>query len=311
MENKEMNGIKGKEKSENKRKAPVRLGAIVLLVMAATGLVFGYLWLTDTLNFVNTENASIDGEHMNITARILGRIKSMSAAEGDKVEAGQVLVVLDDADLRAQERQAAAALNSARQNLVLSKVNLDRTEEDTRRMKTLYGSGATTKEQYDHAVKALDTADAQYAIAQAQVETANAQLGVIETQLLNTKIAAPIPGVISKRTLNPGDVAQPGQTICTVNNLASVWVTANIEETKIGKIKVDAPVEISVDAYPDMKFEGRVARISSGIVPPPFSIGEFTKTTQRIPVKILFVKLPENLTLLPGMSVVVKVRIVK
>jgi membrane fusion protein (multidrug efflux system) len=309
MEMKAPEEATGRQKTQDKRKAPVRLGAIILLVLAAGGIFFGYRWLRGTLTYVATEDATIDGEHMNISARMLGRIRSLTFAEGDRVEAGQVLVLLDDADLRAQERQAAAALNSAKQNLVLSQVNLDRTEGDYKRAKNLFDTGAATREQYDHALKALDTANAQYAIAQAQVGTADAQLGVIETQLLNTRITAPIPGLIAKQSLFPGDVAQPGQTICTINDLDSLWVTANYQETKIRKIKVDAPVQISVDAYPDLKFEGRVARISAGIVPPPFSIGEFTKTTQRIPVKIRFMNLPDSLILLPGMSVEVKVKI--
>jgi membrane fusion protein (multidrug efflux system) len=64
-----------------------------------------------------------------------------------------------------------------------------------------------------------------------------------------------------------------------------------------------------VDAYPSYPFKGHVSRISAGIVPPPFSIGEFTKTTQRIPVTILFDEIPGGMLLLPGMSVEVKIKI--
>jgi membrane fusion protein (multidrug efflux system) len=113
---------------------------------------------------------------------------------------------------------------------------------------------------------------------------------------------------VEKITLNAGDLAQSGQTILSVNNLESVWVTANLEETKIGKIVVGAEVRINVDAYNGRPFQGEVEMIRSGIVPPAFQIGEFTKTTQRVPVKIRFDAPLEGATLLPGMSVEVKIR---
>jgi membrane fusion protein, multidrug efflux system len=114
--------------------------------------------------------------------------------------------------------------------------------------------------------------------------------------------------VIAKQSLMQGDVVQPGQTIFTVNDLVNIWVTAHFEETKISRIRVGAPVQITVDAYNTHPFLGRVSLIGTGIVSPPFSIGEFTKTTQRVPIKILFDAIPESAVLLPGMSVEVKVK---
>lgn len=289
------------------RRAPLLTGGIILGVLLLAGLAFGTYWFTDQLHFVGTDDAAVDGDHVNVSAKMLGRIKDILVAEGDSVQAGQALVMLDDADLRAQEAQAAASLNYARQNQVLANVNLEKTRDDYQRARALFDSGAATKEQYAHAVKALDTADAQYAIAQAQVETAKAQLGVLETQLLNTRITAPISGVIAKKSLMAGDVVQPAQTIFTINDLARVWVTANFEETKIRRIKVGAEVRISIDAYPKVPFRGNVERIGAGILPPPFSIGEFTKTTQRIPVRIALAAFPRSFLLLPGMSAEVKV----
>jgi membrane fusion protein, multidrug efflux system len=86
-------------------------------------------------------------------------------------------------------------------------------------------------------------------------------------------------------------------------------VTANFEETKVRHIHIGADAEINIDAYPAHPYKGKVTRISAGIVAPSFSIGEFTKTTQRVPVKIEFTPLPESLILLPGMSVEVKVKV--
>jgi membrane fusion protein (multidrug efflux system) len=302
------NGKSGSPLKARKRKAPVIVGAIVIVVLLLAVGVVGIFWIMDSTTYVNTDDASVDGEKVNISAKMLGRIKTLAVSEGDDVQAGQALVLLDDADLRAQEAQAAASLNYAKQNLLLAKVSRDRAEDDFKRAKSLYASGASTKEAFDHSSKAYDTAVAQYNIAQAQIDTSQAQLGVIETQLLNTKITSPVPGTVAKRSFAAGDVVQPGQIIFTVNNLKNIWVTANFEETKIGRIAVGAEVEITVDAYSKIPFHGKVARTGSGVLPPPFQIGEFTKTTQRIPIRIEFTDLPEGVKLLPGMSVEVKVR---
>jgi membrane fusion protein (multidrug efflux system) len=297
---------KAPDAAKKSRKGPVIFGSVILIVLIAVGLVLGGRWLMDTINYASTDDAAIDGDHVNVSAKTLGRIAKLIAVEGDKVQAGQILVLLEETDLRAQEAQASASLTYAKRNVELSKISLDRAQSDADRTRTLLGSGAATKEQNEHAVSALASASAQYAIALSQVDTATAQLGVLENQLLNTKISSPLTGVVAKKSMMQGDVVQPGMTIYTINDLDRVWVTANFEETKIGRIKLGAPVEVSVDAYPGKAFMGKVSLIGAGIVAPAFSIGDFTKTTQRVPVRIALDK--SEAVLLPGMSVEVKVK---
>ncbi len=298
---------KGAAAEKKIRKGPKVLGSIILVVTAIAGAWFGAAWGIDSVAYVGTDDAAVDGRQVKLSSKISARIGEIRATEGEQVKAGQVLVALEDRDLRAQEAQALAALGYAKENLNLAKVNLDKSRDDFDRMKILHAAGATSKENFDHAQKALETAQAQVNLAAASVTTATAQLGVIEAQLPNVLIATPIDGTVEKITLNAGDLAQAGQAILSVNNLESVWVTANLEETKIGRIVVGAPVKINVDAYDGRPFRGRVEMIRSGIVPPAFQIGEFTKTTQRVPVKIRF-EGPPGVTLLPGMSVEVKIR---
>ncbi len=172
-------------------KGPVLVGTLILILLVAAGLVFGGRWLVDTINFVSTDDASIDGDHVNVSAKSLGRIAKLVAVEGDKVEAGSLLVVLDDADLRAQEAQTTASLNFAQKNVALSKINLDRAESDAARARTLFGTGAMTKEQNDHAANALDAASAQYAIALAQVDTARAPSSASSRTSCSTRGSSP------------------------------------------------------------------------------------------------------------------------
>jgi membrane fusion protein (multidrug efflux system) len=96
-----------------------------------------------------------------------------------------------------------------------------------------------------------------------------------------------------------------------LHNPEEVWVEVNIKETQIRKLKLGQPVKVNVDAYPDDKFEGKVARIGSAatsrfaLLPTPNPSGNFTKITQRMAVKIDFTKMPKPLS--PGMMVEVDI----
>jgi membrane fusion protein (multidrug efflux system) len=126
-------------------------------------------------------------------------------------------------------------------------------------------------------------------------------------------------GVISKRWVLSGDIVQPGQSIFTIYNVKDVWVTANLEETSLSNLRLGDKVEISVDSYPDAKFIGTILRLGSNtasqfsLIPPNNASGNFTKVTQRIPIKISIERTDsnrsQNINLLPGMSVEVKVRV--
>jgi len=297
-----------KEAKKEIRKGPKVLGTIILAVVLIAAAIIGSNWAINTIGYVGTDDAAIDGKQIKLSSRMIGRISGISATEGQKVTEGDVLVTLDSTDLHAQVTQAEASLAVARQNLVLSKVNLDKTRDDSLRIQNLYKNGATTRENFVHAQSSLDSAEAQYTLSQTQVDTSLAQIGVLKAQLLNTSLSTPISGTVDKITLVNGDVVQPGQTILSVNNLDDIWVIANLEETKINKIFIGSPVTMTVDSWGSRIFRGKVELIRSGIVAPAFQIGDFTKTTQRVPVKIRFTESITDLKLLPGMSVVVKIR---
>ena len=167
----------------------------------------------------------------------------------------------------------------------------------------------------DHFIRALpegdDTVINEEAF-QAQAATSEAQIGVIHAHLKDNSIPTGIRGTVDTIAQEEGDVTQPGQTILTVNDLDNLWITANIKETEIARVRPGAKVKITVDAFRKIPLEGAVEKIYAGIVPPAFQIGEFTKTTQRIPVRIHLINLPDmealtGLRLLPGMSVEVKI----
>jgi membrane fusion protein (multidrug efflux system) len=171
------------------------------------------------------------------------------------------------------------------------------------------------KEQFDHARSNLDAAHAENAIALSRIATAKAQVAVVETGLTNAVIVSPIDGQVAKRWVLEGDVVQPGQPIFSAYETDSVWVTANLEETNLHAIRLGQDVEISVDGYPNDSFSGKVIEIGTytasefSLIPPNNASGNFTKVTQRVPVKMSIRSNREGITLLPGMSVEVKIKV--
>ncbi len=288
---------------------------IVVLFLMALGSVAVWYWMTQIRGFVSSNNASIDGRSATVSSKVLGRIVHIEVDEGDSVSQGQVLIRLDDSDLLAQQALAHSSVISAEKTAGLTRVNLERTSMDYERMVSLYRQDGVSKEKLEHAMNSVQAAEAQLAIDLAEVETARAELGVIGNRLTNMLIKAPMNAVVSKRWLTSGEIVQPGQAILTVHDIENVWVTAHFEETKITKIRVDTPVTISVDAHPGKTIAGKVACIGSStsglfsLIPPNNAAGNFTKITQRIPVRISLNRDGNPKVLLPGMSVTVRINL--
>jgi len=290
---------------------------LFLVVLAIS--IFAWMYYIQLRDYVSTDDAYIDADRVSVSSKILGRIDQLTAEEGDSVQQGQILVRLDDNDLRAQETQAKASLAFAQGNILLAKVNLEKAETDFKRVSTQFQQSIIPKEQYDNAQSELASSRARLNISNAQAVSAQAQLGVIQTQLKNTVIASPMTGVISKRWVLTGDVVQPGQSVFTIYNVKDVWVTANLEETGLGALRLGDTVDISVDTYPHVKFGGTIIRLGSNtasqfsLIPPNNASGNFTKVTQRVPIKISIERFagthPTPVKLLPGMSVEVKVKV--
>jgi membrane fusion protein, multidrug efflux system len=295
-----------------------RVGVALLVLVLVAGLVASY-WFLFLRGWVSTDDAYIDCDQITISSKILGRLVELTREEGDTARPGQPLALLDSTDLKAQEAQAEASLQYVRQNVPVAEVNLKKSQEDFKRAEQQYKGDVIPLEQYDHARLALELAQAQCNAATSQVAAAEAQIGVIQSQLQNTRIVAPKTGIVARKWVVVGDIVQAGQPIYTVYDLSDIWITANFEETKLASIRLGEPVEISVDAFPGRRFSGRVELIGAAaasqfsLIPPNNASGNFTKVTQRVPVRISVSSAapgadPDARALLPGMSVVVRLR---
>jgi membrane fusion protein (multidrug efflux system) len=227
---------------------------------------------------------------------------------------------------RVQEiQQAQAAADQAA-------ANLDNAQKNWERINNLFHSGAVSAQQRDAAETALRVAqtalvaaqeklsltqagnrEESIAAAEAQVKQAQATLEAAKLNVINTTIVAPTDGVVAQKAINAGEMVSAGQPIVTITDLGDVWINARIEETKIGRIQIGQSVEFTVDGYPSRKFTGTVTEIGTAtgsvfaLIPNENASSNFTKVTQRIPIKISLPK-DSDVVFRPGMSVIVKIR---
>jgi membrane fusion protein (multidrug efflux system) len=171
-------------------------------------------------------------------------------------------------------------------------------------------SGAQTAPQQVSISKAQNRA-AEAKIRQAEADIHNARL-----QLSYTSILAPVAGIVSQKSIQPGQYVQPGQLILSIVPLNDVWVIANFKETELQDMKVGESATVNVDTYPGLTFRGHIASIGAAtgakfsLLPPENATGNFVKVVQRIPVKIVFDKpLPRGVVLRPGMNVTANVNV--
>jgi membrane fusion protein (multidrug efflux system) len=326
---------------KNKARVFIPLGLVIIAVLTGAGF-----WYRDYSSFISTDDAHVDADNLTVSSKILGRITYIYADEGDRVEKGMLLAVLDSSDLVAQKNQAVAMkeqafasviqsgtkLQSDQESLKVIEINYERAKDDFERASKQLEGGVITQEQYDHARKACEAAAAQVeaskallAVSRAQVKsasaatvTSDAQIKVIETQLRNVKLYSPSDGVISRRWLLPGDVIQPSQSVFTITDDKDKWVSAYLEETKIANIHDGQKVRIIIDAFPHVKFYGKVYLVGSStasvfsLIPANNASGNFTKVTQRIPIRISIDSADNgrdisSFNILSGMSALVKI----
>jgi membrane fusion protein (multidrug efflux system) len=333
------------EKIGNKKASKIRAYIALALVITAL-VVFGWRWYKEYTSYYSTDDAYVDADRVAVSSKILGRITTLYADEGDSVRVGKLLVELDSSDLYAQKLQARAALGQASSSVaqanaryeldkkteLVQEIGVVRAREDLDRAVAQYEGKVIAKEQFDHSKKTfesalamLDAAKAQLEVSKAQIasaesttKTAAAQIGILETSLKNTRIYAPASGRIAKRWLLPGDVVQPGQPVFTITRDSLFYVMAYFEETKIAGIRNGKRAEFTLDAFPGLKLSGKVINVGSNtaaqfsLIPPNNASGNFTKVTQRIPVKISLDEIKNvpgkpPVRFVAGMSVLVKI----
>lgn len=268
-----------------------------------------------------------------------------------QVQADYQQSVADLENARADLQNAQANLRNVTQNARVAQSNAqvqasrrDKARQDLQRDQNLYKEQSLTRKQLEDSQNNVDVQGLQYnanveqvnlaktsqAVAQAGIAKAQANIQKIQA-VLNVKQAAidnaklrvgyahlssPIAGKIGKKNIVVGQYVQPGQTLFTIVADSTFWVVANFKETQLDKMQVGQPVDITVDAYPELDIKGRVSSLSEAtgarfaLLPPDNASGNFVKITQRVPVRIEILN-PEKYKnkLRAGLSIDAEVRV--
>ncbi len=262
-------------KSKTTKNVITAVGILALLVIIG--------WWFFIHPYVSTDDARIAATLVRVAPEgVGGRVIKLNVDVGSHVKKGDVLVELD-------HRVAKARLK-------IAQAQADFTQRELARISRLVRQGGLPQRDLD--------------VAQDNAQKAKAELELATVALEDTTIKSPIDGVVVQKSVDIGDVVQTGQTLVTVADVEHAWVSANIEETDVGLLKVGQPVYINVDAGGSLT--GHVLEIlrstaaQFALIPAENPSGNFTKLVQRIPIKVALNPHP-GIHLRAGESVEIKI----
>ena len=320
---------------------------IFLIIFIIVAIVAVVLWWLNYRKYISTDDANLDTYRIGVSSQVMGQVTRLYVMEGDTVRQGDLLLTLDDSialarvsQAEAQREQQLAQLASRRVSLVTARkeLNIARlTEqlnlENYQRAKAQYERNVIPLEKYQDVEQAWKASKLQTEIArdrfpavEAELKAAEAAIRAVEATIASARaelgyyrVVAPADGIVGKRWVLPGDMLEAGQTAFTLNRGTDIWVAVYLEETKFKEIYLGQKAQFTLDAYDKLTFEGRVYYIGDNtasefaLVPPNNASGNFTKVTQRIPLKISIDKVEGDdgqkarVKLVSGMSATVKI----
>jgi membrane fusion protein (multidrug efflux system) len=308
--------------NQKKRRA-VLLAITALFVIA--GVAYGVYYALVLSKRVETDNAYVGGNLVNVTSQVTGSVVEIRADETQQVQAGTEIIKLDPSDAEVALAQAEAHLGSvvreARQRYTTvnqleaavaeRKVTLKTAQDDLARRLPLAASQIVSGEDIAHARRNVEEARAALEVAVKQADAARVTVAGVAPQqhpsVLAAKadylsawlaarrnaIVAPVSGYVAKRNVQVGTRIAPGTPLLTIVPLNQLWVDANFKESELRDIRVGQPVTIEADIYgSDVKFHGHVLGLSAGtgsafsLLPAQNATGNWIKVVQRVPVRI-------------------------
>lgn len=312
---------------------------IVPPVLVAAGVA---VWLYLTAGLVSTDNAQVSAARSPISSSVRARVVEVLVQENQQVKTGEELVRLDANDFQINVAQAEAKLATARLQVEGLRATYRKTAEDLStartkaeyerielaRQENLFKAGLISQQALDEARNNSDVADRNQSAASAALANALAALGdsadiatdqhplVMQAQaaldqaksdLADTFIRAPADGVVTKVSqLQPGVYVQPAQTLFWIVS-GKPWVDAAFKENQLQDLRVGQPVDIHVDAFPNVKLKGHVASFSPGtgssfaVLPAENASGNWVRVVQRLNVRIELDNVPPELPLAVGL----------
>ena len=328
------------------RKKGLSIFILLLLLIAIGSAAYWYFFIK---GFEETEDAYVSGNQVMVSAQVAGNISKINVDNMDPVQAGDVLLELDDTNAKLSFEQAKSNLaNAVRQVSQLNytvkqlksavranEITLAQAQGNLNRRVQLVKDGAIDKESFQHAKEAVELAKANLTTSQNQLEANQALLldGPLSEQpqiqsaisnlkqawlnLERTKIRSPIKGYVARRNAQVGQAVSVGGALMAVVTTEQMWLDANFKETQLTHMRIGQPVKIHFDLYgKDKTFDGKVVGIEMGtgsafsLLPTQNATGNWIKVVQRVPVRIQLD--PQQLAENPlriGLSATVKVNV--
>jgi HlyD family secretion protein len=251
----------------------------------------------DLVQTVVASGRVITPRRVSVGAVITGRVVRIPVDEGQRVKRGDVLIALLDEDeraavlqMRAAVEQAEAklrqlrevALPAAEHNLAQAQANLTQAQQQYQRTEALREKGFVGQSALDDAARNLRVAEAQLRAAQLQVETnrpsgsdialaqtalaqARANLRAAQARLDHTVIRAPVDGTLIGRSVEPGNVVQPGRELMVLAPAGETQIVVQIDERNLSQLAVGQPAKCSADAYPGERFAATLFYVNPGV----------------------------------------------
>jgi HlyD family secretion protein len=225
--------------------------------------------LKDLVETVEASGTLTPKRKVDVSANTMGRVTRLSVAEGDRVEAGQLLLEIDPTEYASAVRGLEAGVRTAQANVELYEATLEKSRTDLDRAEQLFADDLSTQEQIDTARTNLRMEEARLASARAALLQARANLDRARYDLDKVTITAPMSGLVTRLNVEEGENAimgtlnNPGTVLLTIADLSTMEAEVNVDETEVVRMALAQPVRIEIDAFPDTTFAGVVTEIGN------------------------------------------------
>lgn len=201
-------------------------------------------------------------ERVDVNSRIAGRITQIKVDIGQSVARGALIAVIEDDEIRQQIERSNASIAVADASIAQREAELSNAKVELDRRKQLVESGVLSRQELDALEMRHRVAASQLELARAQRRQSEAEQRELNIRQSQTRVYAPITGVIAARHLDLGAMAGANTPIVTIVSVSPMVIAANAAEQEISQIKKGAVVNVTIDSLPGQKFSGRVMRIS-------------------------------------------------
>ena len=202
-----------------------------------------------------------------VSAQVVGRIQQVLVREGDSVRAGQTLVVLDDAALRASADQAQAGVKAAQDQQAAAQTDANLAASTLDRYRQLQAEKSVSPQEMDEVAQRAAAASARLEAVRAQTEAAQAQESGARTMLGYSRLVAPFAGIVTARMADPGTLASPGVPLLQVDQAGALQLQATVDESAIGAIHKGMKAQVAIDGASSTDIAGTVAEIDPAADP--------------------------------------------